>query len=115
YSAEIAGTDLPLRNGTEKGAPKYTGKTNAKSGALKPRADDKPKYLNAAFSPYTVLLRFYKDEADKEAHVKLQPFWPVFPTATAPASTASLLIKWKVGKTDKLKQGNLAIYDKANK
>jgi len=46
--------------------PKYSGKPTP-SRARSSRRDDKPKYLNAAFSPYTVTLRFYKDDADKDA------------------------------------------------
>jgi hypothetical protein len=114
YTAEIAKDKMGKRDGSTAQVPKYSGATNAKSGALKPRADDKPKFLNATFSPYTVLLRFYKDEADKEARVKLEPFWPVFEADGKPVKPESLLLKWKVEKTAKLKHGQLVIFDKGN-
>src|SRR5207248_8632306 len=114
WSELIPKDKMAHRDGTEKAVPKYSGKANAKSGALKPRADDKPKYLNAAFSPYTVTLRFYKDDADKDAYIELKPFLPFF-DGDKPATLETLEIKWKVKKTDKLKQGQLIVTDKAGK
>jgi hypothetical protein len=60
-------------------------------------------------------LRFYKDEAEKSAALRLLPFWPVFEKDGEPAKPASLKIEWKVEKTDKLKAGQIVVTDRENK
>lgn len=92
----------------------WKGESTATAGVFK---SDSERFINAAFSPYTVLLRYYKADADKKATLFLQPFWPKFESNAADAKPVdtSLLLKWKIKDTDKLTQGSLSILDKDNK
>lgn len=58
----------------------WHGESEATDGILKPAAK-KNRYVNAAFSPYTVLVRYYKDAGDNKARIKLNAFWPQFASA----------------------------------
>lgn len=87
---------------------KWRGKTNTEKGFFsvktektgpdgkKTKAD---RFINAAFSPYTVHMRYYKADGDKTARIDLKPFWPRFEeTKAEPAVTsvvaAKIKIKW---------------------
>lgn len=91
----------------------WTGKSTAKSGMLKPAAG-KDRYLNVAFSPYTVHLRFYKSGGDKEALLRLYDFWPQWDEGGV-IKPAALKVRWKVEKCSKLKHGQLLVFDKTDK
>ncbi|HEY3820371.1 MAG TPA: hypothetical protein VGL81_24570 [Polyangiaceae bacterium] len=56
----------------------WKGESEAKDGMLKPRSDEKKRYVDVACSPYTVVIRYYKADADKDARITLKSFWPRF-------------------------------------
>ncbi|MGC8792281.1 MAG: LysM peptidoglycan-binding domain-containing protein [Bryobacteraceae bacterium] len=58
-------------------APEWRGESEATEGALKPRPGQ-TRYINAAFSPYTILLRYFKVASDAQARIRLDPFWIEF-------------------------------------
>jgi len=93
----------------------WKGESKAADGALKPR-DGQPRYINVAFSPYTVLLRYYKQSADRRARICLEPFWVEFERPDAGGvprpREECLKIRWKVLHSTKLKHGQLIIWDK---
>ncbi len=91
----------------------WKGKSEAEEGVLKPR-EGKERYINVAFSPYTVLLRYYKKDVDKYAKIILEAFWPKFDDSGQPYAD-SLKIKWGVEGTPKLKHGLLMVVDKTDK
>ncbi len=86
----------------------WKGTTNAKEGLLKPEKGN--GCINVAFSPYTVLLRHYKADQDKNARLELKPFWPRFAPDHEPIPT-SLKLGWSIKNTNRLKQGLLQILD----
>jgi hypothetical protein len=55
----------------------WKGESEATDGILKPRANKK-RHIDVACSPYTVLVRYYKADADKDARVVFKTFWPRF-------------------------------------
>ena len=90
----------------------WEGKSTAAKGVLKPRAP-KMRYVNVAFSPYTVLLRFYKEETAKPPRLTLGEFWPRWDDSMAIVAD-SLKVKWKIEDAAKLKHGTLRIVDKTD-
>ncbi len=100
-------------NGDLSSAP-WKGETDAANGYFKASV---PRYLNVAFSPYTVQLRYFKVDADKQAQIVLAPFWPEFESAdpAAKAKADSLKLHWEIKQCDKLKQGHLVVVDKDDK
>ena len=98
--------------------PDFRGESKAIDGMLKPRGGSK-RYLNAANSPYTVVIRFFKEDADKKARIDLKSFWPQWQVVGSnPPSLvdASLLVKWKtLDDNGKLKYGQLLVWDKTDK
>ena len=98
-------------------APKITGwkgLANCTVGLLAPGRPAGARPLNVAFSPYSMVLRYYKKTtskpADKTARIDLEPFWLSFDAHGRPA-TESCKVKWKVKGTDRLKLGLLQIAD----
>ena len=91
----------------------WDGKTEVADGMLKPR-DGEDRYINVAFSPYTVMLCFCKSAADKEARLLLQDFWPRW-SVEGVLRPASLTFKWEVKGTSKLKHGQILVLDKTDK
>jgi hypothetical protein len=91
----------------------WNGKSTAADGALKPRADQE-RYINVAFSPYTIHVRCHVDEADKDARIDLLDFWPRWNKDSGAVENDSLKIRWKILKTAKFKQGKLIIVDKTD-
>lgn len=63
------------------------------------------RVINVAFSPYTVLLRYFKDPGDANARLSLGAFWPQFDAANAPVQS-SLTIRWNVHDTARFGGGN---------
>ncbi len=112
YKKEI--TEAPRRKAGTHAVADYRGESEASDGALKPRSADDKRYLNVAFSPYCVMMRFYKQDADKEARILLEDFWPRWDDAGA-IKQDSLKVKWKVSGGGKLKHGQLVIWDKSDK
>jgi hypothetical protein len=97
----------------------WKGKITATDGALgkkTPRSDgtQEDRVINVAFSPYTAHLRYFLDDADKNARIVLEPFWVTFDAANAPVA-ASLKVKWNVKGTKRFEggkgSGQVAIVD----
>ncbi len=94
----------------------WKGQSNATDGILKVKTDNKPRHINVAFSPYNVHLLYYKQDADKNAYVGIEPFWPVWtdkeatPAATTTIEAAQLKFDWtNAAKAD---AGVLQVMDK---
>jgi hypothetical protein len=86
FKFAYAAVDVPIlqkraiSEATERKTDTYTdwkGESEAGDGMLKPRAGKK-RYIDVACSPYTVLLRYYKSDADKDARITIKTFWPRF-------------------------------------
>jgi flagellar hook assembly protein FlgD len=73
----------------------WKGEVTATTGLLGRKTDGAAhRHLNVAFSPYTVHVRYYKADGDKDAHVILQPFWPRWKeTATSQTVTVGAATK----------------------
>ena len=91
----------------------WDGESEAADGILKPRAPAK-RYVTVASSPYTVMLRYYEDDAHKKALLRVQPFWPRWSgTGVGRAVVAdSLKIKWYLKDGPAGMQGQFLIFDK---
>jgi len=65
----------------------WKGEVTATTGMLGRKTGDAThRHVNVAFSPYTVQVRYFKADADKDARLVLDPFWPAWketPTAQA--------------------------------
>lgn len=58
---------------------KWKGEVTATKGLLSRKTGSaKKRFINVAFSPYTVHFRYWKADGDKNARLLLQPFWPQF-------------------------------------
>jgi hypothetical protein len=89
----------------------WRGESEAGDGHLKPKAPKK-RFINVAFSPYTVHLRYYKNDADNKARIRLEPFWPQFsPPRSGAVTASSLRVKWKVESCGKLKHGQIVFWN----
>ena len=119
FPASADKKDVPLYENTEQAdAPergvavaiaKWKGKVTATEGALGAKTElaggaKEDRVINVAFSPYTVLLRYYLDDADKNARIVLDPFWVRFDAGGAPVA-ASLKIRWNVKDTTRFGGG----------
>jgi hypothetical protein len=96
---------------TAKSIDDWKGEADCPKGILSVGADGKPRVVNVACSPYTVMFRYYKEQADEQAAISVQPFWPQFDSAKAPVA-ASLEIKYSVKNTARLWRGRLSIWDR---
>lgn len=73
------------------------------------------RHINVAFSPYTAHLRYYKADADKNAHLVLLPFWPRWnedkakPATAAEAEGAGIKVSWN--NAAKADGGVLEVFD----
>jgi hypothetical protein len=97
--------DVPVYSAAADGGTvaDWRGLSKCSEGALSPNGHP----LNAAFSPYTAVFRYAKQDAHKEARIDLEPFWVLFDGESKPVA-ASCEIKWKLHKAD-LKIGWLQI------
>lgn len=94
--------------------PEWRGESEAADGVLKPRPNQ-TRYINVAFSPYTIQLRYFKAAADANARIRLDPFWVEFEKLAGGAPRPrddSLRIRWRVSGTGKLRHGQIIIWDK---
>jgi hypothetical protein len=82
-------------------------------GAARASFTPKNRYLNAANSPYTFVLKYYKLEADNKAHITHGDLWPQF-NAVGAVDGTSLAIKWKAKDCSRLQSGLLEVYDGKN-
>lgn len=91
----------------------WKGESTATDGVLKPRDVD-ARFINVASSPYSVMIRYYKDDTDRNVAITLDPFWPRFDPSDKVVKE-SLKIQWKLKNGDKLEHGTLLVVDKADK
>jgi hypothetical protein len=89
----------------------WMGATTCAQGILAKGAGEPDRFVNVACSPYTVLLRYFKDPADAQARLELPPFWPAFDAAGVPVA-ASLSLRWAVRGTGRLTTGRLLVWDR---
>jgi flagellar hook assembly protein FlgD len=105
------------RNGDALPGEGWNGKVTTTKGMLgrKP-ADETDRFINVAFSPYTVQFRYWKADGDKKARLKLEPFWPQWDEVpTTPATTKEIgadNIKVKWTNADDADRGEMVIKDK---
>jgi hypothetical protein len=94
----------------------WKGESEADKGVLA-----KPAYINYGCAPYTVLLRYYKNDADKDTRILPGCFCPLWKAPAKPGDPwqlekDSLKGKWELtGNKDKLKAGQLIVWDKDDK
>ncbi len=86
----------------------YRGESTAADGVLKKRGAT-ARYINAVNSPYTIVMKYYKQDGDKGACIVLGDFWPQFPKGKL--DTASLMLKWKAKDCSRLQYGLIQVYD----
>ena len=91
----------------------WKGESEASDGILKPAASAK-RYVSAASSPYTVLLRYYQNDGDKKGLMRVDGFWPRWSgTGAGRAVVAdSLKIKWHCKDCPGGLQGQFLVLDK---
>ncbi len=91
----------------------YRGESTATVGILKKRGTH-PRYLSAANSPYTMVLKYYKLSADRKARIVIGDFWPQF-LPTGAVDPASLVIHWTARASARLQAGLIQVYDGQDK
>lgn len=98
--------DVPVYSGSAEGGTirNWKGLSKCSEGALSP--DGHP--LNVAFSPYTVVLRYAKEDAHGDARIDLDPFWVQFDDEDEPKTPCK--VGWTV-KNAEVKLGLLQIAD----
>jgi hypothetical protein len=91
----------------------WDGTSDATEGVLK-----NPAKIHSRCAPYIVMVRFYKDDADKDAQLVLEPFYPrwrLVGKARHELVEESLVVKWKLTAAEsskgKLVQGQLTVHD----
>jgi hypothetical protein len=91
----------------------WRGESEAPAGVLKPRAPA-TRYINAASSPYTVTLRYYKSDSQKKAMLRMSSFWPQWSGTGAGRAIVddSLKFKWTLKNCPGGMQGQFQIFDK---
>jgi len=89
----------------------WNGETDATQGAMKKRAPN--RYINVAGSPYTVMLRYRRPGKDKDAALRLEPFWPQF-DSSGTVKRESLVVKWRIVGCGRFKAGQVLIYDRTD-
>ena len=91
----------------------WRGESEAPAGVLKPRAPA-TRYINAASSPYTITLRYYKSDSQKKAMLRMSSFWPQWSGTGAGRAVVdgSLKFKWTQKNCPGGMQGQFQIFDK---
>ncbi len=94
----------------------WKGESKASVGLLKPRGAA-ARYINAASSPYTVSLRYYKKPEHKKSTLRLASFWPRWTGAVGLRAVVddSLKFKWILKDCPASMQGQFQIFDKEGK
>lgn len=106
----------PVAPDTSKSAPSWDGTCSTDQGVLKT-----PQVINYGCAPYIVLLRFYKDEADKDAKILLHnfhPYWkqPASGSSTLELDDSSVVVKWEISDDNgKLTIGQLQVWNNEDK
>jgi hypothetical protein len=95
----------------------WDGTSDATEGVLK-----NPAKINSRCAPYVVMVRYYEDDADKEARLLLEPFyprWKLVGKARRELVEASLVVTWKLTAEEsskaKLVRGHLEVHDSTGK
>jgi hypothetical protein len=94
----------------------WDGESTAKKGVLQPLSSAKA-YINSSCAPYSVLVRYYQSDDDKDAAIlfdeSFYPRWTVERGGTRTLDPASLTVRWTVkDKHHKLVIGQLLVFDK---
>jgi hypothetical protein len=91
----------------------WDGESKAADGILKPRAPAK-RLINAACSPYTVNLRYYKTLPDpsKPPRIEIESFWPSWSGSPATLEPESKKIKYEIKNCGTLKYGQVIVTKK---
>jgi hypothetical protein len=92
----------------------WKGESEAAEGILKPRGTAK-RYINAASSPYSVSLRYYKEDEHKKAVLRLESFWPRWANTPRTLVDDSLKFKWTLKDCPDAMNGQFQIFDKEGK
>jgi len=109
--------------GAKQTAPSWNGACKVTQGALAP-----DKTINFGCAPYIGLVRFYRDDNDKDAKIVLENFHPHWKQPPAPTTDGdtdipereiepkSLMVKWDIlGDNGKLKVGQIQVWDRDDK
>ena len=96
----------------------WSGESEATQGAMKKRVrvnvpGGGNRYINAAGSPYTVMMRYRQPAKDKDAELRLEPFWPQFDNLNTVVAS-SLVVNWSINGCSRFKAGQILIYDKTD-
>lgn len=95
----------------------WKGEANTAKGILSVKTGDAPRFINVAFSPYTVHLRYRKTSGDKTALLVLGSFWPEFeetkqePAVTPNFGSSPATFQWT--NADDQQSGALVVQDAA--
>ena len=92
----------------------WRGESEAAEGILKPRGTTK-RYINAASSPYSVSLRYYKEDEHKKAILRIESFWPRWENTPRALNDESLKFKWTLKDCPDAMNGQFQIFDKDGK
>ncbi|HEY3738725.1 MAG TPA: peptidoglycan-binding domain-containing protein, partial [Bryobacteraceae bacterium] len=92
----------------------WKGESEATEGILKPRGTAK-RYINAASSPYEVMLRYYKKDDHKKAILRIESFWPRWENTPRTLVDDSLKFKYKLKDCPSPMNGQFQIFDKDDK
>lgn len=97
----------------------WKGQSTAKKGVLGPPKNLGPNPdINSSCAPYSVLIRYYKNDEDKTARIRFNesfyPRWKVEAGGNRKLDPTSLVVKWTVEQSNKkkLKLGQLQVFDK---
>jgi hypothetical protein len=96
----------------------WDGESQATQGVLGPPKSGGKPYINSMCAPYSVLVRYYKDDADKVATIifdeSFYPRWKVEVGGTRKMDATSLVVRWTVkhGPSEKLVHGRLQVFAK---
>jgi hypothetical protein len=94
----------------------WKGESKAADGVLKPRGEA-ARFINAASSPYTVVVRYFQEESQKKALLRIDSFWPRW-TGTGDTRALvddSLKFSWTLKDCPGGMQGQFQIFDKEGK
>jgi peptidoglycan hydrolase-like protein with peptidoglycan-binding domain len=95
----------------------WRGECEVATGALQGR-DGATRFVNVAFSPYCVHLRYLEEGATAtDARILLNAFWPKWDTAddgSTSLNADSLRLTWTAENADLLSSGRLQIFDKTD-
>lgn len=90
FAKDLSG-DSKKQKENELSGPGWKGEASTTDGILgRKTGSAAARYINAAFSPYTVHLRYFKADGDKKARLILEPFWPIWDEAKTSVTDADI-------------------------